>query len=319
MCGIFGYVGAKNASDIVMTGLRRLEYRGYDSWGVAIIDEKSPKENRIKVLKQVGSIGDYKYNADMPYSFLGIGHTRWATHGSVTQVNAHPHYSTDKSFALAHNGIMENYEDLKKSLKDKGYEFNTGTDTEVIVRLVEDKLKQAVDLKEAVREAFLEMEGRNTIILITNDDRIIAARNGSPLVIGRNDETDEIFLSSDTLSFAPFASKVIVLDSGEMVAIKDKKVTISNIKLGEPVNKQFEKIDFDSGVIDKEGFEHFMVKEIFDSPYVIKQLTNQPEEKYRELAEGLYNRLRNCGSRCFPNFLLSQELWEGRCDKFSWG
>lgn len=287
MCGIFGYTGSKDASEIVMTGLKRLEYRGYDSWGVAIIDEKSPKEDRIKILKQVGSIGDYKDNVDMPYSFLGIGHTRWATHGAVNQVNAHPHYSTDKSFALAQNGILENYEGLKKELNDKGYEFNTGTDTEVIVRLVEDKLKQAVDLEEAVREAFLEMEGRNTIILITNDDQIIAARNGSPLVIGKNEETEEVFVSSDTLSFAPFASKVIVLDSGEMVVIKDKKVFISNIKSKAVVNKEFEKIDFESGIIDKEGFEHFMVKEIFDSPYVIRQLTNQSEKEYIKLAEAV--------------------------------
>lgn len=291
MCGIFAYIGDKrDAAEMVMTGLKRLEYRGYDSWGVAIIDS-DPKQHsdKIKILKRVGSVGDYKDNQKMPFSFFGIGHTRWATHGAVNEINAHPHFSTDKSFALAQNGILENYEQLKQDLKIKGYQFNTQTDTEVIVRLIEEKLKNCSSLNEAVAKAFLDMEGRNTIILITNDERVIAARNGSPLVLGKNEETGEIFLSSDTLSFAPFASKLIVLDNGEMVTIQDKKVSIYNISSNEQIFKDFEDLNFESETIDKEGFDHFMLKEIYDSPYVIRQLTNQPKEGYQSLAQAIKN------------------------------
>lgn len=289
MCGIFGYIGNKNASEIVMTGLKRLEYRGYDSWGIAVIDTDIEEHHpdRIKVTKKVGSIGDYSDNLNLPFSFFGIGHTRWATHGSVNEVNAHPHYSTDRSFVLAQNGILENFEILKKKLIEKGYQFKSQTDTEVIVRLIEDKLKTIPDLKTALQSAFLKMEGRNTIILITNKGQIIAARNGSPLVIGKNDDTGELFLSSDTLSFAPFASKVIVIDNGELVEVSDNHVRISDIKTGEEIQKTFEQIDFETQIIDKEGFEHFMLKEIFDSPYVIRTLANQPKQDYIKLAEAI--------------------------------
>jgi len=278
MCGIFGYIGNNDAAKIVAVGLKRLEYRGYDSWGIAVVDKD------IHVTKKIGAIGDFTKDLNLPKTFISIGHTRWATHGGVTEENAHPHQSSDKSFALAQNGIVENYTELKSDLAKKGYKFQTETDTEVIVRLIEDKLKATKDLVKAAQKAFLELKGRNTIILISKDGQIMAARNGSPLVIGKNFETDEIFISSDTLSFAPFAKKMIVIDNGQMVYIQNKQIEISDLKTGKKVDYKFEDIGFEAEKIDKEGFDHFMLKEIHESSYVIEQLINQDKTPYEELS-----------------------------------
>jgi len=282
MCGIFGYIGSKNASEVILEGLKRLEYRGYDSWGIAVAS------GGIKVNKNIGAIGDLDYLPDLPRSSIGIGHTRWATHGGVTAQNAHPHYSTDKSFILAQNGIVENYVQLKKELLEKGYNFETETDTEVIVRLIEEKLKASRNLpagrqglKEAVRKSFLKLKGRNTIIILTKDGQIIAARNGSPLVIGKS--PDGVYLSSDTLSFAPYAKKMIVVENGQLVDCKDLKVSVFDIKTGKEVDIKEEKIDIENNLIDKEGYPHFMLKEIHESPYVINQILNQDQNTYRDL------------------------------------
>jgi len=290
---------------MVAIGLKRLEYRGYDSWGIAVISEKlKVKSKKLFVEKQVGSIGDTKtFNSKLLTlnSSIGIGHTRWATHGGVTKTNAHPHFSTDKSFALAQNGIVENYTELKSSLSKKGYKFETETDTEVIVRLIEDKqslrskdLKQKlashlssgnVNLKEAVRLAFLELEGRNTIILISNDGQVIACRNGSPLIIGKNFKTGEIYLSSDTLSFAPFANKMLIIENGQLVQIIDKNITISDLSSGKVIKNKFEDIGFEAEEVEREGFPHFMVKEIYESPYVIEQLVSKDRKTFENFAK----------------------------------
>ncbi len=277
MCGIFGYVGNKNASEVVLEGLKRLEYRGYDSWGIAVVTDQ------ILVNKKIGAIGDLVQVNPLPHSNIGMGHTRWATHGGINEVNAHPHYSTDKSFVLAQNGIVENYQKLKQELLKKGYKFESETDTEVIVRLVEEKLKNEKDLPAgrhgltgAIRSAFLELEGRNTIIVLTKDNQLIAARNGSPLVIGVN--KNEIFYSSDTLSFAPHVSEILIVDNGQMVTFKDKKLELLSIKSGEKLPYKLEKINFEKSKVDKEGYDHFMLKEISESPYVIRQVLNSNQD-----------------------------------------
>lgn len=277
MCGIFGYIGDKNASEVVLEGLKRLEYRGYDSWGIAVLADQ------IFLNKKVGAIGDLNQQTNLPKSKIGIGHTRWATHGGVIDENAHPHYSTDKSFVLAQNGIVENYQQLRTELKKKGYKFQTETDTEVIVRLVEEKLKKAKDIKEALRLAFLDLTGRNTVIILTNKNLLIAARNGSPLVIGQN--KDEIFFSSDTLSFAPFVDKVMVVDNGQMVYSDSNKIELSDIKSAKSIPTVFEKLDLKSSKVDKEGYDHFMLKEMFESPYVIRQIINQDLKEYQKFAD----------------------------------
>lgn len=269
MCGIFGYVGKKNAPEVILEGLKRLEYRGYDSWGIAVVADE------IKVNKKVGAIGDLDRYTNLPGSTIGIGHTRWATHGGISETNAHPHLSSDKSFALAQNGIVENYQKLKEELKNKGYKFETETDTEVIVKLIEEKLNSKQNLQEAVRTAFLELDGRNTIIILTKDDELIALRSGSPLVIGVNDREREIFFSSDTLSFAPFVKKVLIVDNGQMVTSKNGSLDLWDIQSGKKLEHKLENIDFESSKVDKEGYDHFMLKEIAESPYVINQVLNQ--------------------------------------------
>ncbi len=279
MCGIFGYIGKKNASDVILEGLKRLEYRGYDSWGIAVLADQ------IYLNKKVGAIGDLNQQTNLPKSKIGIGHTRWATHGGVIDENAHPHYSTDKSFVLAQNGIVENYQQLRTELKKKGYKFQTQTDTEVIVRLVEEKFKNVKNIKEALRLAFLDLTGRNTVIVLTNKNQLIAARNGSPLVIGQN--KDEIFFSSDTLSFAPFVDKVMVVDNGQMAYADGKAVELSDIKSAKTIPAVFEKLDLKSSKVDKEGYDHFMLKEISESPYVIRQIINQDISEYKKFAAAI--------------------------------
>jgi len=274
MCGIFGYRGNKQtAGQIVVKGLKRLDYRGYDSWGVGILSGKS-----LSVKKQVGTISDVK-NLSLPSGRTAIAHTRWATTGAVTKANAHPHWSTDKSFILAQNGIVENFAELKKDLIAKKYSFVSETDTEVIVRLIEKNLKIEKNYTEAVRKAFLQLEGRNTIIVLNNKGEIYAARNGSPLVVGINTKTREIFLSSDTLSFAPYVDRMIVLDNYQMIVIdQDGEIKMLNIKSGKRSPYKLEKISINTDKIDKEGFDHFMIKEIHETPYIIKQIINQDEQ-----------------------------------------
>lgn len=273
MCGIFGYSGNKNASEIILEGLKRLEYRGYDSWGVAVLADQ------IVVNKKVGAIGDFTQSVALPKSNIGVGHTRWATNGGITENNAHPHFSSDKSFVLGQNGIVENYQILKDQLKKEGYKFETETDTEVIVRLIEKKLKTEKDLVKAVQAAFSKLVGRNTVIILTSDNKIVALRNGSPLVVGKSTE-GELFLSSDTLSFAPYVDKILVVDNGQMVVCQDSKIDLLDIKTGKSLPYQFEKLDLKSSKVDKEGYDHFMIKEIQESAYVLQQLLNQISSRH---------------------------------------
>lgn len=283
MCGIYGYKGNKqNAGEIVVEGLKRLDYRGYDSWGVGIV-----AKNTLVVKKQVGKISEAK-NLDFPLSNSAIAHTRWATNGEVNQINAHPHMSSDKSFVLAQNGIVENSTKLKQSLLKQGYTFITETDTEVILRLMEDALKKKHAYTDAIRLAFSKLEGRNTIILLTKAGEIYAARNGSPLVIGINVKTDEIFLSSDALSFAPYVDEIIVVENNQMISVdNEKQIKIFDIKSGRQYRYKKEKLTINVGKIDKEGYDHFMIKEIHETPYVIRQIVSQDRDKILDFAQAV--------------------------------
>ena len=275
MCGIFGYLGKENAFEKILEGLQRLEYRGYDSWGMAFRVTVKGK-NKIVHTKNVGKIGDLtSKNIGIYSQDIGIGHTRWATTGGVTKANAHPHFATDESFCLAHNGIVENYKELKDQLIKKGYKFESETDTEVIVRLLEEKLKKQKnkDLKEAIHHVFQDITGRNTIIILLRDEKeIIAARNGSPLVVGINEKNKDIYLSSDTLSFAPYAKKMIVLENNQLVDVTPNNVSLFDLVSGKKLTYKLERLDIKNVKVDKEGYDHFMLKEIHESPYVIKQV-----------------------------------------------
>ncbi len=278
MCGIFGYVGTeRDASDAVIEGLRRLDYRGYDSWGVAVLNRHG-----IEVEKHVGIVTKEPLKIR---GNIGIGHTRWATHGAVTENNAHPHYAADKSFVLAHNGIVENATELKAVLEKKGHKFHTQTDTETIVRLVEEKQKRHKKLADAVRAAFKDLTGRNTIIVLAKDGEVIAARNGSPLVFGS--KNDELYFSSDVLSFAPHVSSVMVMENGQMVSKNGQRLQVMDIAKGTKVTPKFEKNAIVGGEVNKGDYDHYMLKEIREAPFVVRQLLKEPDTNYRALAAAI--------------------------------
>lgn len=284
MCGIFAYSGIKkNASQIVFNGLKRLDYRGYDSWGLGTV-----VNSQIMVEKSIGKIEGV--TIDLPPSNIAIGHTRWATHGAVSNTNAHPHYSTDRSFIVAQNGIVENYVELKNHLIEKKYAFHTQTDTEVIVRLIEDKLTHTHDLISAVRSAFVDLKGRNTIIILTKEGHIIAARNGSPLVVGING--NEIYFSSDTLSFAPYVKSILVLENGQMAVCANSKLDLLNIVDGKILEYVMEKNTIKDSSVHKGKYDHYMIKEIFDTPHVIDQVIKQDKHELHVFTKAL-QRARN--------------------------
>lgn len=291
MCGIFGYIGPSfaKASDgerkendagrVVLEGLKRLEYRGYDSWGIAVVSK-----NKIFTSKKIGAIGDVNGLFKLPSSSVGIGHTRWATHGGVVEKNAHPHASSSHDFVVAQNGIVENFEKLKSALLKKGYKFLTETDTEAIVRLIEEKNKITKNLEAAVRVAFGELDGRNTIIVLGSDGKIIACRNGSPLVVGTNTQNEVIF-SSDTLSFANLATKTIVVENGQMVVLSGAKLKIYDVKTGKAQRLNWEKLNIKADKTGKEGYAHFMIKEINEIPNVVDNLVAESKNDILELVK----------------------------------
>ena len=216
MCGIFGYVGKKqDVPNMILDGLKLLEYRGYDSWGIAVKAEsgKVKAESEIKVEKHVGKIGDAR--VDLPESSLGIGHTRWATHGGVTVANSHPHLDCGKNIAVVHNGIIENYQELKEDLIAKGHKFISETDTEVFPHLLEDNLKQN-QFDNAFRLAFNSIKGLNAIVAInTTTNEIAAAKTGSPLIVGLGE--NEYFIASDAIGILKHTKKVIFLEDNQII------------------------------------------------------------------------------------------------------
>ncbi|MBP9758647.1 glutamine--fructose-6-phosphate transaminase (isomerizing) [Candidatus Dojkabacteria bacterium] len=287
MCGIFAYIGEKQASDIIKNGLKRMEYRGYDSWGTALLNKDSKGDQDIKIFKNVGAIGEIELGDEISDANIGIGHTRWATHGGVTETNAHPHLSSDDSFALAQNGIVENFESLKSMLEKKGYKFESETDTEVIVRLVELKFSELVNsqtsgvncLREASRLAFLDLEGRNTIVVLDKAGKgIIGIRNGSPLVVGIGEE-GEYFFSSDALAFADITNRVYLMEDYEMVVFENGELSFFNAKTGGQIDKVETIIENYDSEISKEGFDNFMIKEIIEQKDTIRQSTSYSFEE----------------------------------------
>jgi len=290
MCGIVGYVGNKEVLPILLEGLKRLEYRGYDSAGVAFM----ALDGDMTVKRAVGNVQELekKVSGVKNSGFAGIGHTRWATHGAVTEVNAHPHLATDRSFALAHNGIVENMDELKAALQKKGYSFLSQTDTEAIVYLIEEKWKKARTLPEAVRAAFKELKGRNTIIVLANDGLILGARNGSPLVLGIGAQGGELYFSSDVLSFSSHVKGVVVLENGQMAITSPQGLSIIDIASGKKLTTTIEKNTLVGASADKGAYEHYMLKEIMESPMVIERVTNQKNADVRMLASAIMKARR---------------------------
>lgn len=265
MCGIVGYIGSKDAFPILIKGLRRLEYRGYDSAGVALINS----DGNLNVCKAKGKVDDLvNFCEDKNVTgTVGIAHTRWATHGEPSAVNAHPHYSQSKNLAIIHNGIIENYADLKKKLTEKGIEFRSDTDTEVLVQLIEYiQERKSLDLLTAVQLALHEVIGAYAIALIDRRDhnQIIVARKQSPLVIGIGQ--DEFFIGSDASPLVEYTDKVVYLEDGNIAVVRrGEKLKIVSI-LNRPISPEIQTVDIKLGQLDKGGFPHFMLKEIFEQP-----------------------------------------------------
>lgn len=267
MCGIVAYIGSRQAYPILINGLKRLEYRGYDSAGLALYN------NGLNVYKTKGKVSDLElFTADMDINGqVGIAHTRWATHGEPNDVNAHPHFSKSKSIALIHNGIIENYALLRRELENRGYVFLSDTDTEVLTNLIEDiKINEEVDLFEAVRIALNQVIGAYAIVVMEagNPDVLIAARKGSPLVIGIGN--GEFFVASDATPIIEYTKNVVYLDDEEVALVqRNSELKIKTIRNKEKT-PYIQKLEMSLSALEKGGFEHFMLKEIYEQPTSIR-------------------------------------------------
>lgn len=263
MCGIVGYIGSKKASHLLINGLQRLEYRGYDSAGVALLTD----DKCLEIIKNQGKVQDLNQFIDHNKinSSIGIAHTRWATHGAPNDVNAHPHFDNSGNIALVHNGIIENYSVLKKKLSGKGYNFASETDSEVLAVLIGALYEQTKDLETAVRNALIQVEGTFGIAVLSNyePDKIIAARRGSPMVLGIGD--DEFILASDASAIVQHTRQVIYLNDNEMAVITKDNYFTKTI-YNEDTSNEVEEIIFDLEQIEKGGYDYFMLKEIHEQP-----------------------------------------------------
>ena len=262
MCGIVAYVGHREAREVILKGLKRLEYRGYDSAGIALLN------GGLNVYKKKGKVSELENHLrekDL-HSHIGIGHTRWATHGEPNDVNAHPHYSASGKLAIIHNGIIENYTTLKQELINKGHRFKSETDTEVFIHFIEDiKEQENCSLEEAVRLALTKVIGAYAIVIMSVEepDLLVAARKGSPLVVGVG--KDEFFLASDATPIVEYTNEVVYLNDQEVAVIKGNKLAVKNTA-NLPLTPYIQKVDMELEAIEKGGFDHFMLKEIFEQP-----------------------------------------------------
>ncbi|KKR90037.1 MAG: Glucosamine/fructose-6-phosphate aminotransferase, isomerizing [Candidatus Woesebacteria bacterium GW2011_GWD1_41_12] len=281
MCGIFGYVGKrKDGQKIVFDGLKSLEYRGYDSWGVGVVPGDA--SGRIAVKKRTGKIGNSNID-DLPGGSLSFGHTRWATHGGVTQANAHPHLDCSGKIAIIHNGIFENYEEVKNKLLSGGHKFISETDTETLTHLIEDNAKKAT-FSEAVRAAFNKMDGLNAVIAVSNKEKsLVAARNGSPLVIGFG--KNENFLASDAAALLPYTRNVYFLEDNEMAILTPDGVNVLDVKSGKKITPDIKKLDWKIENGEKGKYESYMLKEIFEQPQIISDIATSGAAQAEEIAE----------------------------------
>ncbi len=309
MCGIFGYIGKKtNATEIVFGGLKTLEYRGYDSWGIAIKDQRSKiKDQRLIVEKETGKLPNALPKSSILnlQSSLAIGHTRWATHGGVTVANAHPHLDCFKQIAVVHNGIIENFQELKKKLAKQGHIFHSQTDTEIVPHLIEEimnpsslserseskgenqtSLRQAQAKKEfttAVREAFNQLQGMNAIVAAyAPSNEIIAAKNGSPLAVGIG--KDELFIASDASGISEYTKDVIFLADHQMI-ILGEKLKLLKLPNGKAIKPEITKLTWHFENTEKGNYPHFILKEIHEQPNVIKHIALAYSDEAKKLAK----------------------------------
>jgi len=268
-----------DAGKRVFAGLKRIEYRGYDSWGVVVLTKSG-----FKLKKQIGKLSNVK---EMTFSrgLCSLGHTRWATHGGVTQLNAHPHLAKNGSFGLAQNGVVENYQELREKLLDVGYEFDSETDTEIIVGVLEHEMKmQKKDElnSKIIQKSFLKLDGRNTIAILTKSGDLYAVRNGSPLVVGRETQSGSICFSSDVVSMSGDVDEYLIIQSGQMVSFIDKKLTVIDVNTKKEIKTEFIKMELGKTIIDKEGYDSFMLKEINEQAKVLSGVISGKQKEFKK-------------------------------------
>lgn len=286
MCGIFGYVGYRtNAPKIILEGLKSLEYRGYDSWGVAAVTT-----GKIYLKKRIGKIGEANVD-ELPASSFAFGHTRWATHGGVTDINAHPHLDCSKKIALIHNGIIENYEEIKKELIKKGHCFISQTDSEVAVHLIEEYTKTFTFI-QSVRKAFNRFSGLSAIMAInTTNNTLVAVRNGSPLVVGFG--KGENFIASDSTALLPYTKTVHFMEDNEMAFATIKKVSLIDVQTGKQKQLSKMKLNWQTQSAEKGKYPYFMLKEIYEQPEIITNIAQNNLTDAENLAK-IIRRSRGC-------------------------
>ncbi len=282
MCGIFAYLGPQtNAPETVINGLKKLEYRGYDSWGIAYLTD-----HKLNLLKKVGKIGGFDISTgNFPPSSLAIGHSRWATHGGVTEANAHPHSNAEQTIAVVHNGIIENYQEIKQELIELGYTFRSQTDTETIVHLINEYSKTS-DFETATQHALKRLKGRYAVLVVKQDEqKIIAARRGSPLILGVKE--GEYYIASDIPAFLEFTRSVMYIDDNEMVVVSKDKPKFYNLVTDEWVEKRIVEIEWQAESAEKGDFPHFMIKEIMEQKDTIYRAINQSDEDILKIADAI--------------------------------
>jgi glucosamine--fructose-6-phosphate aminotransferase (isomerizing) len=279
MCGIIGYIGNKNANEIVLEGIKRLEYRGYDSVGVCFVNN-----GKLVIKKDVGKVEEVhkKLNFLEPKCNLAVCHTRWATHGGVTSENAHPHTDCNGKIAIVHNGIIENYQEIKESLKARGHEFKSQTDSEVVAHLIEEFSRQ-LDFENACKKAFSMLQGNFAVLVVNkSEEKIVGIRKDSPLVIGINE--NESFAASDIYALLPFTKNFIFLHNYDFVVLEKGKVKIENLIDGK-VERKVERIDISVEETDKKDFHHYMIKEILEQADIFERAFNQDGKKIGKFIE----------------------------------
>ncbi len=286
MCGIAGYVGRRRAIEVVFDQLKRLEYRGYDSAGIAFV-----QENEIQVVKRAGKLSALTsvFGSDSPEVQMAIGHSRWATHGEPNDTNAHPHFDQHEQVAIIHNGIIENYQELKDSLVAEGHRFLSDTDTEVAAHLIGRAYTEGVPLEDAVRKTLARLRGAYALVVVSKREpgKIVVARNASPLVLGVGE--GESFLASDIPALLPYTREVIALKDGHMAVLEENQVRIWDFD-GTPTPLEIMHIDWDIEAAQKGGYEHFMLKEIHEQPEVVRQcLAGRLDEKNALRLDQVFN------------------------------
>ena len=284
MCGIFGYVGSRNnAGQLVVKGLKNLEYRGYDSWGVAC-----KVGDAVLVEKDIGKISAVNESEFAHDCGMAISHTRWATHGGVTAMNAHPHLNEAGTIAVVHNGIIENFQSLRNELKEKGYTFKSETDTEVIPYIIEEEMKTTPDFASAVRKACAKFDGRYGILAFhTESNTLVATRTGSPLIVGVGE--DGYFIASDIPAFMEHTKTVQYLDDGEMLVTDGKSILFTDLETGEEHPKREIEITWSVEQAQKGEYAHFMLKEIMEQKDSIARAVNQDDDQIKVIADAIKN------------------------------